>query len=105
MTVDRILILGAVAGSTIFLGLPMGRLRGVGVRTKAFLNAVATGILIFLLWDVLANATEPVENAIHAATLHHGSWMRVATLGGTAVVCVAIGLMSLVYYDYLATGA
>ncbi len=102
MTTAHILILGAIAGSTIFLGLPLGRMRGVGMRTKAFLNATATGILIFLLWDVLANATEPVEKAIHAAAAHHGTWMRVGSLGGTIIACVALGLMSLVYYDRFA---
>jgi len=102
MSTARILLLGAIAGSTIFLGLPMGRMRKVGVRTKAFLNATATGILIFLLWDVLANATEPVERAIKVAQAHQGSWGRVATLGGTAIIFVAIGLMSLVYYDRFA---
>jgi ZIP family zinc transporter len=102
MSTARILLLGAIAGSTIFLGLPLGRMRRVGARTRAFLNATATGILIFLLWDVLANATAPVEAAITAASKHHGSWMRVGALGATIIVFVAIGLMSLVYYDHFA---
>ncbi|MDT5010437.1 MAG: hypothetical protein QOH57_2054, partial [Mycobacterium sp.] len=29
---------------------------------KALLNATATGVLLFLLWDVLAHAVEPVES-------------------------------------------
>jgi zinc transporter, ZIP family len=49
-------MLGAIAGFTIFLGLPVGRIRAQLGRTKAALNATAIGILVFLLWDVLANA-------------------------------------------------
>jgi len=102
MTTGRILLLGAIAGSTIFLGLPMGRMRGVSVKTKAFLNATATGILLFLLFDILAHATEPIESAITHATKHHAGWGHVALLGGVVLACVALGMMSLVYYDHWA---
>src|SRR6476659_2819198 len=66
MSSGQILLLGAIAGATIFLGLPLGRLQSVDVRLKAFLSAMATGILIFLLWDVLAASFEEVENALTA---------------------------------------
>src|SRR5205823_4942654 len=62
----QILVLGAVAGFTIFIGLPVGRMQSLSQSTRAFLSAVATGILIFLLWDVLAAAVEPVEGALTA---------------------------------------
>jgi ZIP family zinc transporter len=50
---SQIVLLGAIAGCTIFLGLPLGRIRAPMPRFKVFLNALAIGILIFLLWDVL----------------------------------------------------
>ena len=56
MSTAQILVLGAVAGLTIFLGLPMARMRAVSPGFKAFLGATATGILLFLFWDVLAAA-------------------------------------------------
>src|SRR5947207_12873104 len=56
--------LGAVAGGTIFLGLPVARMRGLPKPVQGFLNAFATGILVFLLWDILSHAGEPVEAAI-----------------------------------------
>src|SRR5438067_13007886 len=96
----RILLLGAIAGSTIFLGLPMGRMRFVSVRTKAFLNATATGILLFLLFDILSHATEPVEAALISAMKHHGSWGHLALLAVTVIGFVALGMMSLIYYDH-----
>ena len=50
---NQILLLGAVAGATIFIGLPLGRLQTANVALKAALSATATGILLFLLYDVI----------------------------------------------------
>ena len=57
-------LLGAIAGATIFLGLPVARLRGLPKGVQGFLNAFATGILVFLLWDILSHAGEPVKAAL-----------------------------------------
>ena len=88
-------LLGGIAGSTIFLGLPMARIRGLRLGVRASMTAIATGILIFLLWDVLSGGVEPVESALEAR--HWGTFALRATLlaGG-----FALGLMSLVYYDW-----
>ncbi len=59
MSTGHILLLGAIAGSTIFLGLPMSRVRSLSANARAGLSALATGILVFLLWDVLTNARRP----------------------------------------------
>jgi len=99
MSPGAILALGAIAGLTIFLGLPLGRVRNPSPRLRALLNAVAVGILIFLLWDILTHATEPVEAALVAASNHKGSWARFAGLGTTFAVFLGVGLLSLVYYD------
>jgi len=96
----QILVLGAIAGLTIFLGLPAGRLRNLSVGTSSFLSAAATGILLFLLWDVLSAGVEPVESALTAAALDHtGTWVRFAALAALFVGCFVVGLMSLVYFD------
>ena len=94
MSSAQILLLGALAGLTIFLGLPMGRLQNVGQSFKAFLSATATGILLFLLWDVLVEAIEPVEDALNASHWGRFSWLSALAFSGFAV-----GLLSLVYYD------
>src|SRR4051794_9841840 len=100
MTQEQILVLGAIAGLTIFLGLPAGRLQRLSTRAAALLSATATGILLFLLWDVLSAGVEPVEAALNAAALDHdGTWGRFAWLSTIFVSCFAIGLMSLVYFD------
>jgi zinc transporter, ZIP family len=94
MSSAQILLLGALAGLTIFIGLPMGRLHDVGQSFKTFLSATATGILLFLLWDVLKQAIDPVESALNAS-----HWGRFAGLSGLAFGGFALGLLSLVYYD------
>ncbi|MEZ0065257.1 ZIP family zinc transporter [Streptacidiphilus sp. MAP12-20] len=96
MSSSEIALLGAIAGFTIFLGLPIGRLRAPLPRTRALLNAVAIGILVFLLWDVLTHAWEPIDSALSGH--HYGS----ATGNGLVFVgCFAVGLMGLVYFDRL----
>jgi ZIP family zinc transporter len=90
-------LLGAVAGLTIFLGLPVARLGNLRKSVQGFLNALATGILIFLLWDVLSKATDPVEGALGQA--HRGEVLPFALLAVIFVGGIAAGLMSLVYFN------
>ena len=95
-----IALLGAIAGLTIFLGLPFGRVKNPSLGLRVFLNGAAVGVLLFLLWDVLVHAVEPVQAAlISVAVDRTGTWLRFADLAATVTVGVVVGLMSLVYYD------
>jgi ZIP family zinc transporter len=94
VSTPHVLILGAIAGGTIFLGLPVGRMQNLGAATRAALSALATGILVFLLWDVLSGAVEPIETALDDR--HWGRFWWLAVLG---IAGFALGLMSLVYYS------
>jgi ZIP family zinc transporter len=94
MSTAQTLALGAVAGFTIFLGLPLGRMQNVSANVKAFLSSTATGILIFLLWDVLSGAVDPVETA-----LENGRAGRFLWLGFLLTAGFSVGLLTLVYYD------
>ncbi len=94
MPASEIALLGAIAGLTIFLGLPLGRMRAAMPRTKAFLNALAIGILIFLLWDVLTNAWAPAQDAI----ARHAFGAAIAD-GLLMLAGVGAGLIGLVYVD------
>jgi ZIP family zinc transporter len=93
MSTAHVLILGAIAGGTIFLGLPIGRMQNLAASARAGLSALATGILIFLLWDVLSGAVEPVESALDARHWGRFSWLAILGVAG-----FALGLMGLVYY-------
>jgi len=99
MSEPKILLLGFIAGVTILIGLPLGRVRSVKPGTRQFLNALAIGILIFLLWDVLVHAFEPVDIAL--GKLHDGSG-GVGPVAGYAALFflgITVGLGSLVLYE------
>jgi len=88
-----VVLLGAVAGGTIFLGLPVARMHGLPKAVQGFLNAFATGILVFLLWDILSHAGGPVEAALASG---NGSF---AALAAIFAVSFGAGLMGLVYFN------
>jgi zinc transporter, ZIP family len=94
MSTTEILILGAVAGLTIYIGLPIGRIRNTSAALRASLSAVATGILVFLFWDVVSHGVEPVE-----AHLESHSWAAFAGYASLLALGFTLGMMSLVYYD------
>jgi zinc transporter, ZIP family len=95
----ELLVLGGIAGFTIYLGLPIGRVRDPSMPLRAFLNAAAIGILLFLLWDVLSKGYEPVSAALDAAAHHGGSWWRFGSRTAVFGGAIAVGLLSLGYYD------
>jgi ZIP family zinc transporter len=99
VSTSQILLLGAIAGSTIFVGLPVGRMQNVGTGVKATLSATATGILLFLLYDVLANGVEPVDSALKSAVHQNGSWGYFVGLALLLALGFGVGLLGLVYYD------
>ncbi len=99
MSESQTLLLGFIAGVTILVGLPLGRVRSVKPGTRQFLNALAIGVLIFLIWDVLVHAFEPVDIAL--GKLHDGSG-GVGPVAGYAALFflgITVGLGSLVLYE------
>jgi ZIP family zinc transporter len=86
--------LGAIAGGTIFLGLPVARMRGLPKAIQGFLNAFATGILVFLLWDILSHAGGPVEAALEQSD--RGPFAVMAII---FAIGIATGLLGLVYFN------
>jgi zinc transporter, ZIP family len=96
---SQILLLGAVAGSTIFIGLPVGRLDGASIALRAFLCASATGILLFLFFDVLEHGVGPVRNALDGAVKEGGSWGDFVGLAALLAGGFGVGFLGLVHYD------
>jgi hypothetical protein len=64
MPLGTIILLGAFAGFTIYVGLPLAFLKHLPQSLKVFLNMLATGVLVFLLFDVVSKASDPI-NAAH----------------------------------------
>src|SRR5256714_15675485 len=92
MSFVETVVLGTIAGLTIFLGLPVARLRVVAPRHMAFLNALAIRILLFLFCDIAEHAVEPIEEAIGKEP------GDLPLLLGVLIGGFGLGLMSLVYY-------
>jgi zinc transporter, ZIP family len=86
--------LGAIAGATVFLGLPVARMKGLPKSIQGFLNAFATGILVFLLWDILDHAGGPVTAALEQG--QRGTFTGMAII---FAVGVGAGLLGLVYFN------
>ncbi|MHB8334311.1 MAG: ZIP family metal transporter [Acidimicrobiales bacterium] len=100
MSFVKTVVLGFIAGATIVAGLPIGRLRKPAERVRSFLNAVAIGVLLFLVVDVFSNAYAPIKDQLQALHDHRGGSVAttvtdvVLLLGGAAV-----GLLSLALYQ------
>jgi ZIP family zinc transporter len=90
-------LMGAIAGLTIFLGLPVARLRVLSVHVQGFLNALATGVLVFLLVDILSQAGSPVEKAMDG--VRKGDAWPFLALVILYVAGLAGGLLGLTWFN------
>ena len=64
MSFTETVLLGALAGFTIYLGLPLARLRLLGDRARVALAMFAVGVLAFLFVDVMSHGEEILEEAV-----------------------------------------
>jgi len=106
VSLSTTLLLGFIAGVTIIIGLPIGRMRRPAPGLQVVLNATAVGVLLFLFWDVAAKAWEPIDSALSAVHEGSGGLGPVFGYGGLFAGGLAVGLLGLVGYDrYIARSA
>ena len=67
------LLLGAIAGFTIFLGLPIGRITRVDDRLRVALAMFSVGILAFIFMDVTSHGQSIVDSALSSFRQHRAS--------------------------------
>src|SRR3954471_2204815 len=99
MGIGKTLLLGFIAGVTILVGMPLGRMRRPSEALRVILNALAVGVLIFLVWDVLSAAWEPIDERLAA---HHESGTGLGSTFGYGVLFVlglGVGLLGLQQYE------
>ena len=72
-------LLGALAGFTIYLGLPFGRLQLLSARGRVALAMFSVGVLSFLFAEILVHGVEIVEEAVQG--LHEGERSFAAAAG------------------------
>ncbi len=106
MNLPETLLLGFIAGVTILLGMPVGRMRRPAPNLRLVLNAVAVGVLLFLVWDVLSAAWEPIDAAL--AGFHTGDHANggLGTAIGYGVLFaggLTAGLLSMIGYEKFMT--
>jgi ZIP family zinc transporter len=104
MSFGETVALGAIAGLTIFLGLPLGRVKGVEDRMRVCLAMFSVGILAFIFMDVTKHGeaileTDVVHFKAHTASFGHvfGLFVLLAvgfTLGTAGISAVERRLRS-----------
>jgi ZIP family zinc transporter len=82
--------LGALAGFTIYLGLPIGRMRLLSSRPRVALAMFSVGVLAFIFVDVLSNGFGIVNSALTSYKHGHSSLAHVVFL----VVLLAAGFVA-----------
>lgn len=98
-------LLGLIAGGTIVLGLPIAKLGRVSIKTKAFLNALSTGILIFLLVEITGHLIEEIEELVEGAVVTGTGGARAYGYGALFVLGFSLGLLGLVFFEQRFIGA
>ena len=73
MTFAETALLGALAGFTIYLSLPFGRLETMSDRSRVGLAMFAVGVLAFLFADIFEHALELVEHPVEEYEEGEGS--------------------------------
>ena len=73
MSFGETVLLGALAGFTIFLSLPLGRLDLLSPRVRVGLAMFAVGVLAFLFVDVFEHAFGIVEEPVEKLRDGHGN--------------------------------
>lgn len=84
--------LGAIAGLTIYVGLPLGRMERVGVRLRVGLAMFSVGILAFIFMDVTTHAQGIVSDALSSFKDHHDSFGDVLGLFALLAVGFTAGV-------------
>src|SRR5579885_527009 len=98
MSFPQTVALGALAGLTIYLGLPIGRLQLLGSRGRVALAMFAVGVLAFIFVDVLSNGASIVNGTLTQVKHHHASvgylvWLVVLLGAGFAAGSAGLALI------------
>jgi zinc transporter, ZIP family len=91
-------LLGALAGFTIYLSLPFGRLQLLNNKARVALAMFAVGVLAFLLVDVFEHALGITEHAVEGYEEGEGSLAKaigfpLMLAGGFALGCAGLAML------------
>ena len=94
MSFVQTVLLGAIAGLTIYLGLPIGRIKGLPDKVRSFLAMSSAGILIFLFFDIFSQLSSPIEEM-----LTQRNYSQFSLLLGVFIVGFGGGLLTLIAFE------
>src|ERR1700680_1089745 len=86
-------VLGAVSGLTIMVGLPLCRWGRPGPRLMSFLPSGSVGVLLFIFYDVIRNASQTVEAQLSRSSAAGAGFGLLLAAG------LAIGLFPLFLFE------
>jgi ZIP family zinc transporter len=86
LTFAQTVALGALAGFTIYLGLPFGRLQLLSNRGRVALAMFSVGVLAFIFVDVSSHSMGIVEDALNGTKGPHPA----KTFGDVALLAVVL---------------
>src|SRR5438067_4766953 len=99
MSFAECVVLGAIAGFTIYLRLPVRRLTRVSDAIRAFLGLTSAGIIVFLLFDIFSKLSEPIAEGLKQATAGQASPAEFVSLLVIFVLGFGVGLLGLVAFE------
>ena len=94
MSFIQTVVLGAVAGLTIYLGLPVGRIKSLPEKLRPFLSMSSAGILIFLFFDIFAQLSGPIEERLVQKDM-----AQFGLLLGIFILGFGAGLLALIGFE------
>lgn len=92
-------VYGLIAGATIFLGLPIAKAPVVSKRTKGFLNAVSTGVLLFILVEIMGKSLESIEDLLQSAQGGYPQLANALTFSAMLLLGLLLGLVGMVAFE------
>jgi ZIP family zinc transporter len=95
LTFAQTAALGALAGFTIYLGLPLGRVHLLGDRSRVAFAMFSVGVLAFIFVDVMEHAFGIVESAVEGFKENDGSLGSAVGLAALLGGGFAVGLAGL----------
>jgi hypothetical protein len=82
MSFPSLLLLAFIAGATIIIGLAVGRLKSFNPTARSALTMLATGILVFLLVDILGSAMGQATSALPKNAPEGAALVTLIVVGG-----------------------
>jgi zinc transporter, ZIP family len=92
-------LLGAIAGFTIYLGLPIARVRRLDARMRVALAMFSLGIIAFIFMDVTAHGQQIVQSALDSFKAGRSGFGHVLGLFGLLALGFTLGTAGIAIFE------